>query len=324
MSLPTPLGKILLITWREHCTWIAVCFWRVANSHVDSVTPFRSMILSCQRSPYPINIQLCRRFVGYRNSCFLCVSCQRWWAVDCWSCLVTQYCFANFSVSYAKFLQSLKLGTEWYENVPKDRLITIVSRLYKEMNKPFRYTIIHCMSLVNLHTQAWQSILQSLLKRPICVISCVTRICIWKRKKETLQGLGKNMQSKMIFKDHIDRLSTDVRLNNNYNMVCGITFFPRFYMSDFLIQYNTSKNLWDNSSLIWRGFRLISYFGERSEYNPSCLSQNGSLNLRLCKFHSQGDVASLSWDTSQWELVYLCRQVYKLTRCVSIQVRYSI
>ena len=34
------------------------------------------------------------------------------------------------------------------------------------------------------------------------------------------------MQSKMIFKDHIDRLSTDVRLNNNYDMVCGIIFFP--------------------------------------------------------------------------------------------------
>ena len=51
------------------------------------------------------------------------------------------------------------------------------------------------------------------------------------------------MQSNMIFKDHIDRLSTDVRLNNNYDMVCGITFFPRFYISDFLIQYNTSKNL---------------------------------------------------------------------------------
>ena len=37
----------------------------VANSHVDSVTPFRSMILSCQRSPYFINIQLRRRVVGY-------------------------------------------------------------------------------------------------------------------------------------------------------------------------------------------------------------------------------------------------------------------
>ena len=78
-----------------------------------------------------------------------------------------------------KFLQSLKLGTESYENVPKDRLITIVSRLYNETNKPFRYTIIQRMLLVNLHTQAWRCIPQSLLKRlvmnkrrPICVISC--------------------------------------------------------------------------------------------------------------------------------------------------------
>ena len=51
------------------------------------------------------------------------------------------------------------------------------------------------------------------------------------------------MQAKMIFENHIDRLSTDVRLNNNYDMVCGIIFFPRFYKSDFLIHYNTSKNL---------------------------------------------------------------------------------
>ena len=39
--------------------------FRGANSHVDSVTPFRSMILSCQRSTYLINIQLRRRLVGY-------------------------------------------------------------------------------------------------------------------------------------------------------------------------------------------------------------------------------------------------------------------
>ena len=63
---------------------------REANSHVDSVTPFRSMILSCQRSPYLINIQL--RWLLHRNSCFLCVTCQRWWAVlivDFWSRFVT-------------------------------------------------------------------------------------------------------------------------------------------------------------------------------------------------------------------------------------------
>ena len=36
------------------------------------------------------------------------------------------------------------------------------------------------------------------------------------------------MQSKMIFKGHIDRLSTDVRLNNDYDMVCGIIFSRDF------------------------------------------------------------------------------------------------
>ena len=39
---------------------INVRLCRVANSHVDSVTPFRSMVLSCQRTPYLININ----FVG--------------------------------------------------------------------------------------------------------------------------------------------------------------------------------------------------------------------------------------------------------------------
>ena len=133
--------------------------------------------------------------------------------------------------------------------------------LYKEMNKPFRYTIIHCMLLVNLHTQAWRSLPQSLFKRLVMAADLCDflRNMHMKRKKETLQGLRKNMQLKMIFKDHIDRLSTGVRLNNNYDMVGGIIFFPKFYISDFLIQYNTSKNLWDNSSLVWRGFRLISY-----------------------------------------------------------------
>ena len=33
---------------------------RVANSHVDSVTPFRRIILPCQQSPYLVNIQLRR------------------------------------------------------------------------------------------------------------------------------------------------------------------------------------------------------------------------------------------------------------------------
>ena len=36
------------------------------------------------------------------------------------------------------------------------------------------------------------------------------------------------MQSKMIFKDRIDRLSTGVRLNNNYDMVCEIIFSRDF------------------------------------------------------------------------------------------------
>ena len=36
------------------------------------------------------------------------------------------------------------------------------------------------------------------------------------------------MQSKMIFKDHIDRLSTDVRLNNNYDGFVGSLFSRDF------------------------------------------------------------------------------------------------
>ena len=46
-----------------------------------------------------------------------------------------------------------------------------------------------------------------------------------KKEKKTLQGLRKNIQSKMIFKDHIDCLSTDVWLNNNNDMVRGVVSF---------------------------------------------------------------------------------------------------
>ena len=115
------------------------------------------------------------------------------------------------------------------------------------------------------------------------MISCVTRICILKRQKETLQGLRKNMQSKMIFKDHIDRLSTDVRPNNNYDMVCGIIFFQRFCISDLLIQYNMTR-FQINFVLLANARNIIRVA------SPKVFTYN----LRLRKFHSQGDVASLS------------------------------
>ena len=57
-----------------------------------------------------------------------------------------------------------------------------------------------------------------------------------KKGKKTLQGHRKNKQSNMIFKDHIDRLSTDVRLNNNNDIVRGVIFFFRdftFHISSF-------------------------------------------------------------------------------------------
>ena len=44
------------------------------------------------------------------------------------------------------------------------------------------------------------------------------------------------MQSKMMFKDQIDRLSTDFQLNNNYDVVHGVIFFFRdftFHISSF-------------------------------------------------------------------------------------------
>ena len=134
-----------------------------------------------------------------------------------------------------------------------------------------------------------------------------------KKEKKTLQGLWKNMQSKMIFKDNIDCLSTDVWLNNNYDMVCGVIFSPQILHIRFphSIQYE-QKKLWDdNLSLIWWGFRLFvllakawNIFGIRVASLKMC-----TYNLWLRKFHSQGNVASLCRDTMQWDLVYLCRQV---------------
>jgi len=66
-------------------------------------------------------------------------------------------------------------------------------------------------------------------------------------KKKTLQGLQKN---KMIFIDQIDCVSTCVQLNNNNLLSCGLHghfFLTSFYISDFLVAYNTSKKNYDIS-----------------------------------------------------------------------------
>ena len=59
-----------------------------------------------------------------------------------------------------------------------------------------------------------------------------------KKKKETLQGLRKNVQSKMIVKDNTDHLSTDVRLNNN-----SIWFVGSFFSRDFTFQISSFKTI---------------------------------------------------------------------------------
>ena len=58
-------GKIQ--EWQEFWDSFESAIDRVANSHVDSVTPFRSIILLCQRSPYLVNIQL-RRLLHRKSS----------------------------------------------------------------------------------------------------------------------------------------------------------------------------------------------------------------------------------------------------------------
>ena len=121
------------------------------------------------------------------------------------------------------------------------------------MYKPFRYTINYTLyvNVTSYLPHPSLTVNSSIASQTPCDELTAADLCNFlrnadmhiKKKKETLQGLRKNMQSKMIFKDHIDRLSTDVRLNKKYDMVCGMIFFTRFYILDFLIQYNTSKNL---------------------------------------------------------------------------------
>ena len=61
---------------------------------------------------------------------------------------------------------------------------------------------------------------------------------IYMKKKKTLSGLQKNMQSKMRIKDHIDHVLTDAQLNNYYyNMVCGGIFFILHLRWPHSIQY---------------------------------------------------------------------------------------
>ena len=80
------------------------------------------------------------------------------------------------------------------------------------------------------------------------------------------------MQSNMIFKEHIDRLSTDVRLNNNHDMVCGIIFSRdfAFQISSFnTIREKTCEIIHLSYDEVSDLFRTVT---ERAEYNPSCLS----------------------------------------------------
>ena len=69
------------------------------------------------------------------------------------------------------------------------------------------------------------------------------------------------MHSKMIFKDHIDRLSTDVRLNNNYyDMVRGVIFFSRdftFQISSFNTIRATTKKTCE--MIIYLSYDEVSY-----------------------------------------------------------------
>ena len=65
------------------------------------------------------------------------------------------------------------------------------------------------------------------------------------------------------------------------------------------------RNLWVGSfkfRLIKINFVLLvkarNIFGIR----VASLRMFNSYNLRLCKFHSQGDIASLCWHTMQWDL----------------------
>ena len=75
------------------------------------------------------------------------------------------------------------------------------------------------------------------------------------KKKKNLQRLQKNMQSKMIFKDHIDRLLTDVQLNNNCDMVCGVIFFPDFTFQIFSFNTIQAKN---SEMIIYLSFDEVS------------------------------------------------------------------
>ena len=103
------------------------------------------------------------------------------------------------------------------------------------------------------------------------------------------------MQSKMTFKDHIDRLSTDVRLNNNYDMVCGIIFFPEILHFRFphSIQYEQKPVRKFISHMTRFQINFVLLANARNIIRVASLKVF-TYNLRLRKFHSQGDVASLS------------------------------
>lgn len=165
---------------------------------------------------------------------------------------------------------------------------------------------------------AWWSIPWLLLKWLVqCVLADFCRFLgnmDMHMKKKILQGLEWNMHSNVKFKNHINHVPIDLWQNNNRDVVREVILFTRHFTIQ-ISSFITIRELWDDSSLVWRDFSLILCCWPRCGiyiWNSSCLPIKCLLvNLWLRKLPIQGYVASLGRDTTQWELVYLCGQVYK-------------
>ena len=96
------------------------------------------------------------------------------------------------------------------------------------------------------------------------------------KKKKLLQGLEWNIHLNVKFKNHINQITIDLWQSNNHNVVRGVILFSRHFTIQ-ISSFITIRELWDDSSLVWRGSSLISCCWRRCSiyiWNSSRLPKN--------------------------------------------------
>ena len=128
---------------------------RVANSHVDSVTPFRSMILSCQRSPYLICVI---QTGNYRNKTIF-------WSIFIWFRVKFQW-LQKFVYVTLKFAKQYCVTRQPSKQLPQSRINTAhhLRQLTKQELRWSSRRIADAVEYFNSHVRDGERLWRRLVK----------------------------------------------------------------------------------------------------------------------------------------------------------------